>query len=261
MTHPVLIEVCVDSVSSAMAAERGGAQRVELCCDLLEGGLTASIGLVEALRSRISIGINPIVRPRPGDFFYSDEELDIMRRDILALKNAGADGVVLGILDSAGHIDVPRTRELVDLARPLSVTFHRAFDMAADLDRALEDVCATGSDRLLTSGGEQDSFHGIETIARLVRAARNRIQIMAGGGISHHNAATIIERTGVPEIHVGLATPVASPMQHRNHKVSLGKIRGREYERTHVLEENVRQLSRAISQSHKQRHPETPTHP
>lgn len=252
MPHPVLIEVCVDSVASAVAAERGGAQRVELCSDLLEGGLTPSIGLIEAVRSRVSIGVNPIVRPRPGDFCYSDEEIDIMRRDIAALKTAGADGVVFGILDSAGHIDVPRTRELVELARPLSVTFHRAFDMAADLDRALEDVCATGSDRILTSGGEQDSFHGIEAIARLVRAAGGRIQIMAGGGIGHHNAATILERTGVPEIHVGLATPVTSPMLHRNHKVSLGKIRGREYERTQVLEENVRQLSRAVAASREQ---------
>ena len=247
MTEQVLIEVCVDSVASAVAAERGGAQRVELCSDLLEGGVTPSVGLLEAVRSRLSIGVHPIIRPRPGDFCYSEEEFDILRRDIEVAKDAGADGVVLGILDPAGNVDVQRTRQLVELARPLSVTFHRAFDMAADLFRALEDVCATGADRLLTSGGEQSCLQGIETLAQLVKAARGRITILAGGGIGHNNANTIIERTGVSEIHVGLATPVMSPMVHRNSRVSLGKAQGREYQRTEVLEDNVRKLSRTIS--------------
>ncbi len=247
MTEQVLIEVCVDSVASAVAAERGGAQRVELCSDLLEGGVTPSVGLLEAVRSRVSIGVHPIIRPRPGDFCYSEEEVDILRRDIEVARNAGADGVVLGILEPSGNVDVRRTRQLVELARPLSVTFHRAFDMAADLFRALDDVCSTGADRLLTSGGEPSCLQGVETLARLVKGARGRITIMAGGGIGHSNATTIIERTSVTEIHVGLGTAVTSPMLHRNSRVSLGKAQDREYQRTEVLEEDVHKLTRAIS--------------
>jgi copper homeostasis protein len=247
MTEQVLIEVCVDSVSSAIAAERGGAQRVELCSDLYEGGVTPSVGLIEAVRSKISIGLNPIIRPRAGDFCYSDDEIDIIRRDIRMAKEANADGVVFGLLKPDGSIDVERTRTLVDLARPLSVTFHRAFDMAANLDQALEHVCATGADRLLTSGGEQDCTQGADAIAHLVSAAGGRIVIMAGGGIGQSNATSIIERTGVTEIHVGLASTTTSPMLYRNPRVTLGKTHGREYQRTQVMEENVRKLSHAIS--------------
>jgi copper homeostasis protein len=247
MTQSVLIEVCVDSVASAEAAERGGAQRVELCSDLLEGGVTASVGLMEVVRSRISIGLHPIIRPRAGDFYYTDEEFEIMRRDVEIAKSAGADGVALGILDASGKVDIRRTQQLVELARPLSITFHRAFDMSVDLLRSLEDVCATGADRLLTSGGEQTCLQGVETIAQLVESGRDRIKIMAGGGIGPGNAAGITERTGVTEIHVGLGSPVTSPMLYRNPRVRLGKADGREYDRTQVLEENVRKLSRAIA--------------
>jgi copper homeostasis protein len=246
MAEPVLIEVCVDSVASAIAAQQGGATRIELCSDLIEGGITPSAGLIGTVRARASIGLQVIIRPRGGDFFYSDDEVEIMRRDIAVAKELGADGVVLGILDAGGHIDVSRTRELVELARPLKVTFHRAFDMAADLIGSLEDACATGADRLLTSGGEQTCLQGAETIARLATLAGDRIAIMACGGIGHRDAAAIIERTGVREIHVGLSTPVLSPMRYRNPRLSMSKIQGREYERTQVLEENVRSLHNAI---------------
>jgi copper homeostasis protein len=247
MPETVLIEVCVDSVASAIAAERGGAQRIELCSDLLEGGVTPSVGLLGVVRSKISIALHPLIRPRPGDFCYSEAEFECMVRDVEIAKSEGADGVVLGILEQEGNVDVARTRQLVELARPLSVTFHRAFDMSADLFRALEDVCATGADRLLTSGGEQECLHGVDTVARLVPAANGRITIMAGGRIGINNASTIVEQTGVTEIHVGLATPVRSPMLHRNSRLSLGKAQGREYHRTQVLEESVRELIRAIA--------------
>jgi copper homeostasis protein len=237
MAEPVLIEVCVDSVASAVAAQQGGAQRIELCSDLIEGGITPSAGLIEVVRAHISIGLQVIIRPRGGDFCYTAEEVEIMRRDIAVAKDLGADGVVLGMLDAEGHVDVHGTRELVELARPLNVTFHRAFDMSADLFRAFEDVCATGADRLLTSG---------ETIARLAKAARGRIILMAGGGIGHHDAAAIIKRTGVREIHVGLSTPVPSPMRYRNLRLSMGKVPGREYERAEVLAEHVRNLQSTI---------------
>lgn len=246
MPEPVLIEICVDSVASAIAAERGGAARVELCSGLGDGGITPSAGMIEAVRNRISIGLQVIIRPRPGDFCYEPEEFEIMRKDVLVAKGFGADGVVLGVLDSNGHVDVPRTKELVELARPMNITFHRAFDMSPDLFRALEDVCATGVNRLLTSGGEQNCERGAETIARLVEAARGRIAIMAGRGISPSNAASIVERTGVSEIHVGTSTYVASPMPNHNRRVSMGKRRGSEYRRIKVLEESVRKLKLAV---------------
>jgi copper homeostasis protein len=248
MTKPVLIEVCVDSVASALAAERGGAQRIELCSDLLEGGVTPSLGLLAVVRSKVSVGLHPIIRPRPGDFCYSDAEFEIMRRDIELAKSEGADGVVLGILQTNGRVDIERTRALIELARPLSVTFHRAFDVSANLFEAFEDVCATGADRLLTSGGEQECLQGVEIVAQLVRASRGRVVIMAGGRIGIKNASHIVEQTGVSEVHVGLATPVNGTNIHKNsRRLSLGKAHDREFQRTEVLEESVRDLIRAIS--------------
>ncbi len=249
MIEPVLIEVCVDSVASAAAAERGGAQRIELCSDLLEGGITPSLGLLHAVRAGISLPLHVIIRPRGGDFCYTDDEFDVMRRDIEIAKRAGVDGFVLGILLPSGRIDVTRTRQLTDFSRPMSVTFHRAFDMSADLQNSLEDVCEAGADRLLTSGGEPDCLQGTDAIAKLVKSARGRIHIMAGGGITAGNVAHILQRTGVTEIHVGLATAVGSPMLVRNDRVSLGKAAGREYQRAQVLEESVGELKRAIAQA------------
>jgi copper homeostasis protein len=247
MSDLVLIEVCVDSVESAVAAERGGAGRVELCSGLLEGGVTPSAGLIELVRGKTSLGLQVMVRPRGGDFCYTPEEFDTMKRDVVAAQKLGADGVVLGILKADGSVDIGRTRQLVELARPLNVTFNRAFDMAADLFRALEDICSTGADRILTSGGESTALCGVERIARLVREARGRIVIMACGGIDGGNAASIIEQTGVTEVHAGLRSSVLSPMLHRNPEISLGSRAGDEYERFQVLEESVRKLHRAVT--------------
>jgi copper homeostasis protein len=247
MSEPVSIEVCVDSVTSALAAERGGARRVEVCSSLLEGGVTPSSGLIELVRARTSIGVQVMIRPRGGDFCYTPEEFETMRCDITVARKLGADGVVLGILRADGSVDIERTRELVERARPLNVTFHRAIDMSADFFRALEDICVTGADRLLTSGGEKTALQAAPQIARLVEAARGRIAIMACGGINDHNAASIIEQTGVREIHVGLRSPVASPMLHRNLQLSMGTAADCEYQRFQVLEENVLSLHRAVA--------------
>jgi copper homeostasis protein len=247
MSNQVLIEVCVDSAASASAAERGGASRVELCSSLIEGGVTPSAGLIELVRSKARIGLHVMIRPRGGDFCYVPGEFETMRRDIIVAKNLGADGVVFGILEASGNVDTQRTRVLVELARPLQVTFHRAVDMSADLFRGLEDVCTTGADRLLTSGGEQSALEAVSQIARLRAAAGGRIAIMACGGIDDKNAAAIIEKTGVREIHVGLRSPVASAMTHQNPKLSMGTVTGREYQRFEVLEENVRKLSAAVA--------------
>jgi len=247
MAGPVLIEICADSIASAISAERGGAARLELCSGLGDGGVTPSAGMIEAVRSKISIDLQVIIRPRAGDFCYEPEEFEIMRKDILVAKSLGADGVVLGILGPEGNVDISRTRELVRLARPMDVTFHRAFDMSADLFRALEDVSSTGANRILTSGGERNCALGAETIAKLVEAAHGRIKIMAGRGIDESNAATLIQRTGVTEIHVGTSTYVAGPMRYRNRRVSMGEGQRNEYERIQVLEEKVRKLHSAVS--------------
>src|ERR1051325_9212574 len=155
MQEKILLEICADSVESAVAAEKGGAHRVELCSDLLEGGVTPSSGLIATVRDRISIGLYVMIRPRGGDFCYSEDEFEAMEQDVLAAKQLGADGIVFGILTEQGSIDRQRTHDLVQLAHPLKATFHRAFDMTNDLGRALEDIATAGINRVLTSGGEQ----------------------------------------------------------------------------------------------------------
>jgi len=246
-SSPISLEICVDSVASAVAAERGGASRVELCANLLEGGITPSAGLIELVRARTSISLHVMIRPRGGDFCYTAEEFETMQRDILVARKFKADGLVLGLLNPEGNVDLDRTRQLVGLARPLSVTFHRAFDMSADLFRALEDICAAGADRILTSGGEPTALKGAPKIARLLQAAGGRIAIMAGGGIRPHNAARVIEQAGVKEIHAGPKSPFVSSMIYRNPRISPGAMPGGEYQHFGIREEDVRNLSRAAA--------------
>ena len=247
MNHSVHVEICVDSTASAQAAERGGAHRIELCSTLSEGGTTPSAGLIENVRAKVGIGLHVIIRPRGGDFFYTADEFESMKHDVLAAKQLKADGVVFGILKEDGHVDVDRTRCLVDLARPLHTTFHRAFDMTVDLNQALEDVIRSGVNRVLTSGGEQRAEDGIPTIARLVEAANGRIAIMVGGGIRETNVRRILAATGAREIHANVGHSVPSPMLHRNDKISLGAIKGHEYRRIAVPEARVRRLREAAS--------------
>jgi copper homeostasis protein len=242
MSEPVILEICADSVESATAAERGGAHRVELCSNLFEGGVTPSAGLISTVRSKLAIDLHVMIRPRGGDFCYSAEEFETMEQDVLIAKQLRADGIVFGILREDGNVDIARARCLIEIARPLKTTFHRAFDMSRELSKSLEDVIETGADRVLTSGGEQKVEDGIRTIAALVKAGDQRISIMIGGGITRANVRGIIAATDVREIHASVRVQIPSPMRHRNERISMGLAKGREYQRVLVLQEEVRHL-------------------
>jgi copper homeostasis protein len=187
----MIVEACVDSVESAIAAEKGGVQRVELCCSLLEGGLTPSAGTIALARKSLRIELQVIVRPRGGDFLYSAAEHDVMLRDIDTAKELGADGVVIGVLTASGEVDVERTRELLERARPMSVTFHRAFDMTRDPFAALDTLASLGIDRVLTSGQEESALEGLDLLKELVARAGDRIVVMVCGNLSEKNIARV----------------------------------------------------------------------
>ena len=240
------LEICVDSVESAIAAERGGAQRVELCSDLLEGGITPSSGLMTLVRRRIGIGVFVMIRPRGGDFSYSDREFEVMQQDIRSARELGADGIILGVLDEQAQVDVRRTGCLVELAHPLPVTFHRAIDITPDPTAALDDVLETGASRVLTSGGAAKVTEGLSVVACMVKAARNRIAVMAGGGITLQTIVGVAEATGATEFHASLRTAQASPVEYRREGIQMGEIRDREYLRFVVEEESVRALATAL---------------
>jgi len=200
----VIVEACVDSVESAHAAERGGAARLELCDALSDGGTTPSAGMIAACRERVSIPLFVIIRPRGGGFVYSASELDVMRRDIVAARGLGADGVVIGVLRRDGRVDEDQARSLVGVAGDLPVTFHRAFDFVPDQSAALETLISAGVTRILSSGGAPTARDGVPVLASLVRQAGNRLVVMAGGGVREENVKEIVDGSGVREVHVRL---------------------------------------------------------
>jgi copper homeostasis protein len=253
------LEICVDSVVSALAAEAGGAQRVELCSALTEGGLTPSAGLIRAVRTSTNIGVHVMIRPRGGDFIFTPDEIAIMREDIAVAKQSGAHGVVLGILTTDGRVDIEATRALVELARPMEVTFHRAIDMTRDFHAALEDVIATSADRILTSGAEQTAALGSQSIAQLVRAAGQRITIMAGGGVRPQNVQKLAQATGASHFHAALRTSIPSPFGYRKTSLHLGDPTRDEYTRFVVLDRDVRALRQAIDSIAVQENKPSPT--
>ncbi len=206
MRNGFVLEVCVQSVDHAVAAERGGAHRIELCSDLSSGGITPSAGLMQTARRHVHVPIHVLVRPRAGDFCYSESELEIMRDDIRAAKQFGMDGVVLGVLQGNARIDVERTKALVKLAHPLPVTFHRAFDAAPNLEKALEDVIETGASRILTSGARARATDALSTLAQLVQSARGRVLLMPCGGINSVNLVRIAKKTLAREFHSSVGT-------------------------------------------------------
>ena len=198
----VLVEACVDSVASAVAAERGGAGRLELCDNLFDGGTTPSAGMISAVKAAVRIPVFLIVRPRGGGFDYSDAELGVMRLDIEAARMLGADGVVTGALTGDARISGAQMRPLIDAAGELPVTFHRAFDLTPDLGKSIEDVMTLGVKRVLTSGGAGTALEGVARIAALVRRAAGAATIMAGGGVREDSVQEVVHRSGVSEVHV-----------------------------------------------------------
>ncbi len=196
----------MESVDHAVAAERGGADRIELCTDLSSGGITPSAELMQTVRDRIRIPVHVLIRPRAGNFVYSDHEVAVMRDDIESAKRLGMDGVVLGILGNNARVDIERTKALVELARPLSVTFHRAFDACHDLETSLEEVIEAGATRILTSAGQRRATDGLQTLAHLIQAAHDRIRIMPCGGINSDNLVRIVRTTSAQEIHSSAGT-------------------------------------------------------
>lgn len=218
----LLTEICVDSPEGVTAARDGQADRVELCDNLVEGGTTPSIGSIKMARRVGGIKLHVIIRPRGGDFLYTDVEFDTMRMDVEAARSARVDGIVIGLLTADGDIDKERTAELVTLARPMAVTFHRAFDVCRDPLAALKDLIELDIDRVLTSGQKADAESGAAKIKELVEAAGESISVIACGSIDETNASEIAKATGASEFHFTAFEDVESEMEFRNENVKMG---------------------------------------
>ncbi|HNX88221.1 MAG TPA: copper homeostasis protein CutC [Paludibacteraceae bacterium] len=216
------LEICANSVASCVEAQKGGASRVELCAAIPEGGTTPSYGEIAVARELLDISLHIIIRPRAGDFLYSRTEHKIMLKDIAIARKLGADGVVIGCLTPDGDVDMIRNRELIDAAKGMSVTFHRAFDMCRNPLESLEKIIELGCDRILTSGQQPKAEQGIDLLKQLVTIADKRIIIMPGSGINENNIAYIAHETGATEFHLSARSAIPSQMQYRNPNVSMG---------------------------------------
>jgi copper homeostasis protein len=240
MSRQPLLEIAAGSLASALAAQEGGADRVELCSSLAEGGITPSSGMLAVVRDRVRIPVYVLVRPRGGDFLYDDADFEMMRRDIETCVALGFDGVVIGALDADGAVD-PRCRELVGAAGKLGVTFHRAIDASADLQRSLEDVIALGCERVLTSGGQASALEGAQAIAGLVKQSVGRIAIMAGAGIRSQNLVDVAQRSQANEFHGSAKVAHRSAMRYLN-----PELRGLSPDTEQTSVEEVRAMKREL---------------
>lgn len=235
------IEVCSFSLNSCLVAQRAGASRIELCGGLAEGGTTPSAGLIQLVRQQLTIPFYVMIRPRGGDFLYSETEFAVMKADIQLAKALGADGLVFGLLNPDGFVDEERTKQLVDLADPLPVTFHRAFDMARDPLEALEAVIRTGAVRILTSGQQQTAEAGLSVLRQLSQTAAGRIEIMAGAGVNARNAQLFID-AGVDALHLSGSQKEDSGMIFRQPSVSMASSLPGEYEYVEASEDKIRAI-------------------
>lgn len=241
-------EVCANSVESCLAAQAGGADRVELCAGIPEGGTTPSYGDIAVAREVLTrTRLHVIIRPRGGDFLYTELEQRIMLKDIDVARQLGADGVVFGCLTSDGEVDMPLMRRLMKAAEGMSVTFHRAFDVCSHPMQALKDIIHLGCSRILTSGGQATAETGIPLLTDLQRAAQNRIALMAGCGVNETNIARIARETGIREFHFSARESINSAMRYRNAQVSMGgTVKIEEYVRPVTTEARVKHTIQAL---------------
>jgi len=245
-----MLEICIDGVSSALAAAEGGADRVELCANLPEGGTTPSAGMIHRVRRVFDGGLMVIIRPRGYDFLYSEDEMAVMRHDIGVARDAGADGIVIGCLTADGRVDSERCETLIAAAGKMDITFHRAFDMSRDLHEAMEDIIRLGIRRILTSGGMPDVPKGMTRIAELVKAAGGRVSLMPGGGVTEENIPEIVRATGVREIHLSARHPVRGGMKFFNNNCSMGAYsQSNEYEWREASAEKIRFAKQALTEA------------
>ena len=239
-------ELCAYSVDACRVAARLGVDRVELCASPAEGGVTPSYATIERVTAIEGLDVSVMIRPRGGDFLYSDDEFRTMLEDIAHARRAGATGVVFGVLTADGRVDVERTRELVKAAEGMETTFHRAVDMAADYRQAIEDVIAAGCSRILTSGSYDKAIDGIENISEAVAVAKGRIEIMAGSGVVAANAAQLAA-TGVDALHFSAKKMVIGGMEYRNPRISMGGSSAvDEYALRVVDEEEVKEILKLV---------------
>jgi len=242
MSSKVIIEVCAGSVESAIAASKGGANRIELCCALSEGGLTPSQAMIEYATTNLKIKTFVLIRPRSGDFSYSRAEFEVIKSDIFSAKAKGAHGIVTGMLNTDGSIDTCRMKEVIEMAHPMQVTFHRAFDLAKDPYDALEVIIALGCSRILTSGMAPTAIEGVELISGLVKQAGSRILIMPGSGINASNLEELRSKTGALEFHLSASSTTQSRMVYRRQGIKMGSGTGDEYNFTQTDKNLVSEL-------------------
>lgn len=216
------MEVCCYNLESALTAQQAGADRVELCADRYQGGTTPSYGMMEVVRKALNIPVFVMIRPRGGDFLYSGQEVQVMMHDVQMAKELKMDGVVLGVLQGNGQVDVKVMKKLINLARPLEVTFHRAFDLTPDPIKSLQDLISLGVNRVLTSGQHNSAFDGRHVIRKLTDRTDGQISIMPGAGINEENIAELLKYTGVREFHVSASGSRPSRMKYRKQGVLMG---------------------------------------
>ena len=241
-----IIEIATADFITTKAAVEGGADRIELCAALTEGGTTPSQGMIRRCREAFSVSLFPIIRPRGGDFLYSDDEYEIMLKDVLLCKQSACDGVVIGLLRSNGDIDLSRTARLVEAAYPMEVTFHRAFDRCRDPLAALEELISIGCQRILTSGQQPSAPDGMELIAQLVTAASHRIVIMPGSGVRKENIRSLAENSGATEFHSSLRGKARSKMEFIHPSFAASE---ESYTNPSIDPEEVRALRKALQAS------------
>jgi copper homeostasis protein len=241
-----IIEIATADFITTKAAVEGGADRIELCAALTEGGTTPSQGMIRRCREAFAVSLFPIIRPRGGDFLYSGDEYEIMLKDVLLCKQSGCDGVVIGLLRSNGDIDLSRTARLVEAAYPMEVTFHRAFDRCRDPFAALEELISIGCQRILTSGQQPAAPEGVELMAQLVTAASHRIVIMPGSGVRKENIRSLAEKTGAMEFHSSLRGKERSKMEFIHPSFAASE---ESYANPSIDPEEVRALRKALQPS------------